>query len=309
MTDLFITQLTDLGAALSTDVLPVSRTAGVLGGSVTLGEIVTLSKTDWLSPMVSAEVSITEAIALDSTAFGKWHLISGVMANYNIQLPAVSGNGGKYIAFRVAPYNSATRIYTLTLYEGGHLVVTSLVWKNILILRCTGTAWVQSYAHLVNDWQDAGVIGITATTTNPTKGTVVRDKMWIRRHGCELWLRPEYTQTAGAGSAGSGVYLFAVPMCTIDSAQVNISSGIATTTNMVDSFLGAAFAREITTYYGPGNFLAHDEVHLKMALAVTNTSATDHDYVRSTTNRFGLQYDVAYGGEAHVPVTEFKAVA
>lgn len=43
MTDLRISEATPLGAALAADELPISRTAGVLGGKITVGAIVALA--------------------------------------------------------------------------------------------------------------------------------------------------------------------------------------------------------------------------------------------------------------------------
>lgn len=51
-----------------------------------------------LEDIVSA--SITEAVSLDATAFGKLHLCSGTSAAYTIDLPTAVGNEGKTVAFK-----------------------------------------------------------------------------------------------------------------------------------------------------------------------------------------------------------------
>lgn len=72
-----------------------------------------------------------------------------------------------------------------------------------------GPAYLPS-APAMSDWQDGGAITITATTTNPTKGTIVRDKVFHKRIGDSGHFRFEYEHSA-AGSAGSGYYLFSLP--------------------------------------------------------------------------------------------------
>jgi hypothetical protein len=73
-----------------------------------------------------------------------------------------------------------------------------------------GANW-QILDHISNtEWVDAGNNTITATTTNPTKGTVNYDYFQWRRSGTNMEFRIGYNQTT-AGAAGSGLYLWAIP--------------------------------------------------------------------------------------------------
>lgn len=47
-------------------------------------------------------VSITGAVSLDATAFGKLHICTGTSANYTVDLPTAVGNTGKSIIFKGA---------------------------------------------------------------------------------------------------------------------------------------------------------------------------------------------------------------
>lgn len=77
------------------------------------------------------------------------------------------------------------------------------------------------YGTPITDWVNAGGNTITATTTNPTKGTIVVDSLFWRRVGGNAEIRIEYKQSA-AGSAGSGDYLFALPSgISIDSTRIS----------------------------------------------------------------------------------------
>lgn len=77
---------------------------------------------------------------------------------------------------------------------------------------------------------------IGATTTPPTKGTVAFDKAYWKRDGDSIKIRYTYAQT-GAGSAGSGNYLFPLPPgFTIDATRVRI--GVSRQTS---SILGTGY--------------------------------------------------------------------
>lgn len=87
---------------------------------------------------------------------------------------------------------------------------------------------VVQYGAPVTDWQDfpsvaAGTL-ITATTTNPTFGTIAVNKAQWRRVGGDMEIRWDFRQTTG-GTLGSGTYLFNLPSgFDIDSNRASISS-------------------------------------------------------------------------------------
>lgn len=62
----------------------------------------------------------------------------------------------------------------------------------------------------MDDYTDAGPITITATTTNPTKGTMAIDKVYWLREGAKGSFIYKYEQTS-VGTAGSGDYLYSLP--------------------------------------------------------------------------------------------------
>lgn len=97
---------------------------------------------------------------------------------------------------------------------------------------------------------------IGATTTPPTKGTTTSDKAQWRRIGDSMEITYEYVQT-GAGSAGSGTYLFPIPTgYTIDTAKIAQSgAGIDSATR------GVAGVRTSTNEY-IGNVLIYNSTNL-----------------------------------------------
>lgn len=109
-------------------------TQGVQGAQGTGGDIV--------ANLISAEVPITAAVTLTSTAFGKMHVCTGTTANYTVTLPAVSGNAGKVIGFRMA--NALTKLVTLdgNAAETIDSVATRIMWSGeVAILECDGASW------------------------------------------------------------------------------------------------------------------------------------------------------------------------
>ena len=94
-------------------------------------------------------------------------------------------------------------------------------------------SWIKVYkigapqSGLISDWQ-SGASVITASGGNPTKGTIVTDKVYWRRVGDSMEIRVDYQQSA-AGAAGSGQYLWTIPDGkTIDTSKVRVYTGVIT---------------------------------------------------------------------------------
>jgi hypothetical protein len=61
-------------------------------------------------------------------------------------------------------------------------------------------------------WTSAGAITLTATTTNPTKGTPTFDNISYRQLGAKEWeIVLTYIQTSASGLSGNGDYLITLP--------------------------------------------------------------------------------------------------
>ena len=61
-------------------------------------------------------------------------------------------------------------------------------------------------------WTSAGAITLTATTTNPTKGTTTSDNINYRQLGAKEWeVVMTYIQSVNNGGGGSGDYLITLP--------------------------------------------------------------------------------------------------
>jgi len=100
---------------------------------------------DFLATLVNAEVTLNGAA---TATLNKMHLITDAAspADYSIALPAVSGNAGKFVGFRVS--NAATKFFTID-PDGTEKIwckageVSTRVYSKCetVILQCDGTRW------------------------------------------------------------------------------------------------------------------------------------------------------------------------
>lgn len=93
---------------------------------------------DYLSTLTAAEISVTSTTTL---TIGRQHVFSG--SSFTANLPAASGNTGKFIGYRVSP--SATGLYTLDGNSSETIdgVLTQIVWADESgMLYCDGSNWV-----------------------------------------------------------------------------------------------------------------------------------------------------------------------
>lgn len=90
-------------------------------------------------------VSITGAISLDATAFGKIHLCSGTSADYVIDLPTAVGNAGKSIGFK--GQTALTKLVTLdgfSTQEMDGTITLEVHPGRFAILISDGTNWIKT---------------------------------------------------------------------------------------------------------------------------------------------------------------------
>jgi hypothetical protein len=185
----------------------------------------TIAAQYWAKILNTAEVSVSAA---GSATINRIHVVSGTSADYTITISGLSPVAGDVLAFRVLDYTAANKQYILdaggTVKIAGRTRYLTLVHTNVVLLQWDGTDWQALVMCLDTPWVDAGVLSITAVTTNPTKGATDEDKVFWRRSGRDIMLDYTYRQS-GAGTAGSGDYLFGIPIGTIDSSIVELNTG------------------------------------------------------------------------------------
>ncbi len=136
---------------------------------------------------------------------------------------------------------------------------------------------------------------ITATTSNPSKGTTTPgyDKATFEIDGEILRLKYDFYNAGGAGSAGSGLYLFSMPgALTFDSIK-RISVG-----NQVQPVIGYAEANNGSSN-GTGYVTLYDTAHMMLNV----TSVGQPQTVAVSSGNYALVVVTTYSFNA-----EFAAV-
>jgi hypothetical protein len=244
----------------------------------------------WATPSSGAgewwgRISNATAIEITSAAtatIDRFHYISGTASAYDITLPAASSNSGKVLGFVVRHVSDAPYQYRLDAGAGveiaGRNRYLTLVHTNIALLVSDGTDWRSLVLCLDTPWYSAGAIPITAVTTNPTKdGSPVTDEQLWRRVGDSCEVNATYNQTS-AGTAGSGLYRFGLPIGTIDFAKLADSPGAAATYATLGSGRTAGTSDANVAVVAPSS---GDYVHLINAA----TTVSNADYPLSSASR------------------------
>jgi hypothetical protein len=126
-------------------------------------------------------------------------------ATQQVSINSINANIGSFYSYANTAFG--TNSYSNT-NVAAYLTTGNISTSN---LNATGNITATGSILAVPAWTSAGAITITATTTNPTKGTTTSDNISYRQLGAKQWeVIMTYIQTV-AGSAGSGDYLFTLP--------------------------------------------------------------------------------------------------
>lgn len=193
-------------------------------------------------------------------------------ASFTITLPTAVGCSGQRI---IIQHNgtSLTQIYTLNTTSaqtiGGIASGSYALYTNgeALILVSDGSNW-QILSHKTDTvWTDGGPITITGVTTNPTKGTTTSDHFWYRRVGQNLEGRIEFKQT-GAGTAGSGDYLYLLPGGVVaDTTKItgNTTPYGSGSVPFLESNIGTSWTA-LLSVVGAGPVSLYDSTHVRLVV-------------------------------------------
>lgn len=165
---------------------------------------------------------------------------------------------------------------------------------------CDGTEW-----HIVNrntdtPWSSGSTITVSATTSAPTKGTVQTDEFYWKREGASVRVRFSYRQS-GAGSGGSGDYLFEVipKNTTIDSTYVKFYTTVegAGAYNL-DNVLGSGMCGGSGTESASSLVGAYSTTQVRLFGSSPNTAGAAGSGFQAMNNA-----TINYHGEFIAPIT------
>lgn len=173
-----------------------------------------------------------------------------------------------------------------------------------VVIELTQTAKLDTTIEtpIITEWQDYSLV-IGATVTAPTQGASSVNKAQWRRVGANMEIRYDYKQT-GAGTTGSGNYLFPMPAgYSVDTAKIPSGSaeqnivGIAKMSNGTSAVGGATVPGVVLlskTY--PNNFL----------LNYAQTSTENTTYVSSAAYPLNSA-TIGFSFTASVPILGWEA--
>lgn len=231
-------------SAAATSVLGrASNTSGVLADIVASTDVTALVRTgsalafskmawDYLSPTAAAKTANYTTTITDNyiklTATGGAFTITLHTPTYNQKMVLQRTDN--------TPANAITITGTID-GESDWLLYTKETVE--LLYSTTDSEW-KALAHNTRNAQvSAGTITITAVTTNPTKGAIVKDEVVWNRDGQHAIITYKLA-FSGTGAAGSGDYLYALPTGLVaDTTETPVDTGAD----------GAAIAAKIVTTY------------------------------------------------------------
>lgn len=155
----------------------------------------------------------------------------------------------------------------------------------------------------ITEWTNC-TMTIGATTTAPTKGTIVRDECRYRRLGDSMEIKYDFQQSSG-GSAGSGTYLFPIPNSQlIDTAKLSVSTNPVIEVGTGKTSSAAAGQASATIRAG---IFARDATNLMISRPDATPSLQDTESFVGSTNAPLSNTNIVYSFRAMVPISGWKA--
>lgn len=225
-------------------------------------------------------------------------------AAFTLSLPAAASNEGKI--FHIKKVDSTFNAITIDpnsseTVDGSTTTTVNTQNENLQIIS-DGSNWKVLTRDIPSNWIDGGTNTITATTSNPSKGTIVVDKFWYRRVGSNLEARIEYRQSS-SGSAGSGDYLFqAVPSgLQIDTATLNVYATVEGSGGFVNNNTVGSIQVRDTFTTAAGAVSVYDSTNVRlMVISDYNVGVVSAGYIDLSNS--GVQYLATYS----VPISGWK---
>lgn len=167
----------------------------------------------------------TSAYTLTATDYVILADASGGAFTLTLPSAVTVGNGKRFILKKVdSSFTQVTVDTTSSQTIDGATSTTLATQYETLTLVSDGANWHVLERRIPSKWVTTNTMTIGGTTSAPTKGTTSIDDLRWRRVGDSMEIVYNYLQT-GAGSAGSGSYLFPIPnSLTADTAKLAVNT-------------------------------------------------------------------------------------
>lgn len=215
--------------------------------------------------------------------------------------PAALCKGQEFIFVRTD--NTIANAVTIDGYGSetinGSTIYTIYTQYETLKIISDGSEWIILSHFCDTPWTDGGVIPITGTTSDPTKGSTQQvDKIYWRRVGDSAQIRYEFQQDSNAGAAaGSGDYRFGLP------SNMVINTALITENAVVGSPYQYASCLGTTNVSAAGSlYIGHVIPYSSTAVRLTFTNASTTAVVSSASAALNLS-NLAYGAIFTAPIT------
>lgn len=297
-----------------TDTLTLEAGSGVTITTNATTDTVTIAASGLALASVFSKIdsaTVTAITSATTATINRMHLVSGTSADYDITMPAASGNTGNVVGFQVKDWSAANKQYRLdaggTVKIAGRTRYLQLLHTNCVLFISDGTDWQPLVLNLDTPWVDGGAITITGSSSNPTKGTTVVDKIYWRRANSGMEAKYEYEQSTGS-SAGSGTYLLDVPF-TIDTTLVKAFGTAGGSTKLHRSTIGPASFWGGTLRYNFGTASVYDSGKIRITShKITNVSSGgifEEELVVFGSAEFSFGTNVAFSASISVPIVNW----
>ncbi len=259
---------------------------------------------------ITPSTVITWSISTSKTstytaAVGEVVRCSASGGSFTVNFPTASGISGQSIRVVRTDQtlaNSVTVDFSGSETGGGSTTVKLCTQNEFFDFVSDGTNWIIANHYYPSVWASYSPT-IGATTTPPTEGSGVTKLIMWRREGDSMRIRWQYKHT-GAGSAGTGAYLFPLPTgVTANSSKVTVSTASAGDGgHIVGNGYGSNSTSGAATTY-----------HSRVFLYNTSNMVVHHQSVINTcVDTFGsasLQFsatNINFSFEALIPITDWE---
>jgi len=288
--------LPTLGSAAALDVGTTANKIVQLDGSAKLPAVDGSQLTNIAGGNRLSTVAASAQSGAFTAAWGTYYAVSGT--SYTVTLTTASGNADKRVGFLCTASGTVTLDGAGGETVGGRTTLALIAGDYVELVSDGTNVRIAQFTH--GDWT-AFTATINAVTTNPTKGATNTDACRWRRDSHDLLIEWFYRHTGGAGTNGSGTYLFPLPIGAADTGLVIVGAHTAWTNVGSVVGIGCLRANYGANYFGDLHAYLYDASNL-MLFGNYDGGGAGGALVDHTFFQFNAT-DYALGFQARIPIS------